>query len=96
MGKDEFDIAERQWAEKFQARLRDLQGERRDGDMAELLGVNVDRYKKWKNRPKSQFPAFLLPKLCKIFGVSIEFMIGVPTEQKQARAPAASKRRPAA
>ena len=66
MENDSYDIIDGRFREAFQNRLREIQGKRTDAGMAELLGVNAERYKKWKTRPKSQFPMFLLPKLCAI------------------------------
>ncbi|MEI9804143.1 MAG: hypothetical protein WDN48_06305 [Pseudolabrys sp.] len=66
MEHQDTEIIDRRFREAFQERLREIQGKRRDEEMASLLNVGVDRYKKWKNRAGSQFPMFLLPKLCAI------------------------------
>lgn len=78
MDDEEFEVAESEALIAFKARLRAIQGARTDGDMADLLGVPLERYKKWKTRPKSGFPMFKLPKLAKIAGKSLEEIITGP------------------
>ncbi len=80
MAKDDFDLIESAFCAAFQKRLRDIQASRSDAGMAELLGVNVDRYKKWKNRPGSRFPPFLLPRLANIGEMTLRELITGPDQ----------------
>ena len=44
MADDVEDIAESQWRDAFRARVREAQGDRKDKDMAKLLGITPERY----------------------------------------------------
>ena len=47
MADDVEDIAESQWRDAFRARVREAQGDRKDKDMAKLLGITPERYRKY-------------------------------------------------
>jgi hypothetical protein len=47
MPNDVEDIAESQWRDAFRARVREAQGDRKDKDMAKLLGITPERYRKY-------------------------------------------------
>lgn len=72
------DQAESEWRTAFSARLKEKRGERTHDTMAELLCIDGPNrgstYAKWENRG-SQPPIRLLPKICKIFGVTLEWLI---------------------
>lgn len=49
-------------------------------DMAELLGIPADRYRKYETR--SPLPAYLIARFCKIVGCDLEHLvIGKPRER---------------
>lgn len=69
----------------FKQRLIQIQGRRTDAEMAELLEIPTDRYKKYKNRPKSEFPLYLLSKLRLIAAMSFEELLGLKPEPQAAK-----------
>lgn len=82
----------REFLAAFKARLRRIQGKRTDPEMAQLLGINPDRYKKLKNRTKGGFPIWLLPKLRLIAAMDYRELIeGEKTVEAKKPAPARSK-----
>jgi transcriptional regulator with XRE-family HTH domain len=91
MEQDDEKVAESAWRDEFRLRLKHIQGNRTQDDMAELLGVSRDKYNKYVNRG-SAVPTRLLPRLAKIGGVSLEWLIEGPKNQEAAR-PAATKRK---
>lgn len=49
-------------------------------DMADLLGIPADRYRKYENR--SPMPVYLIAKFCRIVGCDLEHLIlGKPRER---------------
>lgn len=49
-------------------------------DMADLLGIPADRYRKYESR--SPMPVYLTPKFCRIVGCDLEHLIlGKPRER---------------
>lgn len=96
MGQDDETIAESAWREAFCQRLREIQGDRGDSQMALILGITRDRWSKYLNRG-SAVPIRLLPKMAAIGGKSLEWLIDGPKEvtrkaPKPAEPPARRKR----
>ena len=83
MSQDDEKVAESAWRDAFIQRLRAIQGNRTQDDMADLLGVSRDNYNKWVNRG-SAVPTRLLPRLAKIGGVSLDWLIDGPKNQEAA------------
>lgn len=69
------DSAERQWRQGFKKRLKEARGPRTQEDMAELLCVTRDAYSKYEGGRDTDIPIRLLPKFCKICGVSMAWLI---------------------
>lgn len=69
------DAAESEWRDGFQKRLIAAQGSRTNAVMAELLGISETRYSKYRGARKSMLPIRLLPKFCKICGISLDELI---------------------
>jgi hypothetical protein len=98
MDQDDENVAETAWREAFRQRVRQIQGERSQDDMAELLCISRDAYSKYVGSRASAVPTRLLPRLAKIGAVSLEWLIEGPKEavKKPAKAiepPPARKRR---
>jgi hypothetical protein len=101
-------IAESEWRKGFQARVREAQGERKGKDIAKLLGISHDQYRKYvsggDNRTITVMPPRLLTRFCLITDRDLTWLIDGPEtieEKKPARATkpkpttATSKRRAA-
>lgn len=69
------DRAERQWRQDFKQRLKQARGPRTQEDMAELLCVSRDAYSKYEGGRDTDLPIRLLPRFCKICGVSMAWLI---------------------
>lgn len=69
-------MAESAWREAFSRRLRQIQGNRTQDQMAGLLGISRDTWNKCLNR-NSAFPIRLLPKLAAIGEMSVQDLIAV-------------------
>lgn len=96
MAEDAEEIAESEWRDAFRARVRDAQGDRKDKDIAKLLGISHERYRKYVSGGSSRktvIPVRLLTKFCLITNRDLEWLIDGPEEQ-QAEVP--SKVRPKA
>ena len=87
------EMAETVWQDEFRARLKHIQGDRTQDDMACLLGVSRDTYNKWVNRG-SKVPIRLLPKIAKIGAVSLEWLIEGP-RATAAKKPKVTQKTPA-
>lgn len=74
MGKDADNLAESAWQKAFQERLARIQGTRSHDDMASLLDMPVESWKKCVNRGDT-FPLRKLPKLAALAGIPIESLI---------------------
>lgn len=72
------DLAETEWRAAFAARIRAYQGDRTNETMGELLGIDGNRYSKYTGKRASQMPIRLLPRLAKIFGISLVELIEGP------------------
>jgi len=82
MADDVEDIAESQWRDAFRARVREAQGDRKDKDMAKLLGITPERYRKYVSGGagrKTVIPVRLL--FCLITDRPLEWLIDGPEEQ---------------
>jgi hypothetical protein len=78
------DIAESQWRDAFRARVREAQGDRKDKDMAKLLGITPERYRKYVGggaSRKTVIPVRLLTRFCLITDRALEWLIDGPEEQ---------------
>jgi transcriptional regulator with XRE-family HTH domain len=78
--------ADKEWRDKFRARLRQVRGGRTREVMADLLGVSPSAYAKWEDRG-SEMPLRLLPKIWKIGEVTPEWLL----EGKEPQAKPAKK-----
>jgi hypothetical protein len=84
MADDVEDIAESQWRDAFRARVREAQGDRKDKDMAKLLGITPERYRKYVSGGagrKTVIPVRLLTRFCLITDRPLELLIDGPEEQ---------------
>lgn len=80
------DIAESEWRDAFRAGIREAQGERTDKDMAYLLGISHDRYRKYVSggpSRKTVLPVRYLTKFCKITAKRLTWLIDGEEEAKQ-------------
>lgn len=75
MEQDDEDIAETVWREGFRKRIVAARGSRTQDVMAELLEINQSTYSKYEGSRKSQMPIRLLPRFCKICGITLEYLI---------------------
>lgn len=82
MAQDDEIIAESVWREAFRQRLRQVQGDRTQDDMADLLCISRDAYSKYVGSRASAVPIRLLPKLAKIGAVSLEWLVEGPRGEK--------------
>lgn len=82
MSEDYEDITETAWREAFRQRVRQIQGDRTQEDMADLLCISRDAYSKYVGSRASAMPMRLLPKLAKIGAVSLEWLIEGPKAEK--------------
>src|SRR5262245_1125695 len=69
------DATEDQWRQAFKQRLKQARLPRTQEDMAELLCVSRDAYSKYEGGRDTDLPIRLLPKFCKICGVSMVWLI---------------------
>lgn len=69
------DTTEDQWRQAFKQRLKLARGPRTQEDMAELLCVSRDAYSKYEGGRDTDLPIRLLPRFCKICGVSVVWLI---------------------
>lgn len=83
-------MAESAWREAFSLRLRQIQGNRTQEQMADLLGLSRDTWNKCVNRG-SAFPTRLLPKLAAIGEMSVLELITVETPQVSVAQPSERK-----
>ena len=69
------DASEKVFNEQLVARTRKLRiaSERTQAEMAALLNISVDRYKKYEKR--SPLPHYLVPSFCAILDVSVSFFL---------------------
>jgi hypothetical protein len=74
-------IAESAWRQAFCLRLKEVQGDRSQEDMADLLGISRDNWNKYVNRG-SAVPERLLPKIAKIGARPLEWLIEGPKAEK--------------
>lgn len=74
MGKDLETLADSEWQQAFQERLRRIQGKRTHEAMAEYFGMPVERWKKCVNRGDT-FPMRKLPKLALLSGIPTDSLI---------------------
>ena len=84
MADDVEDIAESQWRDAFRARVREAQGDRKDKDMAKLLGITPERYRKYVGggaSRKTVIPVRLLTRFCLITDRPLEWLIDGPEKQ---------------
>jgi hypothetical protein len=84
MANDIEDIAESQWRDAFRARVREVQGDRKDKDMAKLLRITPERYRKNVGGGagrKTVIPVRLLTRFCLITDRPLEWLIDGPGEQ---------------
>jgi transcriptional regulator with XRE-family HTH domain len=88
----EEDKAESEWRDGFQSRLIAAQGHRTNAVMAELLGISETRYSKYRGARKSMLPIRLLPKFCKICGITLEYLIEGGKEPAEKPVPKRVKR----
>jgi hypothetical protein len=79
MGQDDETVAETAWREAFCQRLRDIQGDRTDSQMATILGITRERWSKYLNRG-SAVPIRLLPKMAATGVKSLEWLIEGPKD----------------
>lgn len=86
MGQDDENIAETFWRAAFVKRLRAIQGDRTQEDMADLLCISRDSWNKMVNRG-SAVPTRLLPKLARIGAKSLEWLIEGEKPDKKAASP---------
>jgi len=85
MAEDLEDIAETAWRDAFRARVRDAQGDRKDKDMAKLLGISPERYRKYVSggaARKTVIPPRYLTKFCLITNIELEWLLDGPEEQE--------------
>lgn len=78
MADDSEDITESEWREGFRARVREAQGDRKDKDMAKLLGISHERYRKYVSggtTRKTVIPVRLLTMFCLITDRDLEWLI---------------------
>ena len=96
MEEDDEEIAETKWREAFRLRLRDIQGDRSNEDMGDLLGIDPNRYSKYVGQRLSLPPIRLLPRLAKIGAVRLEWLIlgdaAAKKTSKKATGPAPSQK----
>lgn len=69
------ELAEKRWRADFKRRLKEARGPRTQEDMAELLNISRDAYSKYEGGRETDFPLRLIPKFCKICGVSMVWLI---------------------
>jgi hypothetical protein len=84
MADDVEDIAESQWRDAFRTRVREAQGDRKDKDMAKLLRITPERYRKYVSGGagrKTVMPVRLLTRFCLITDRPLEWLIDGPEEQ---------------
>lgn len=74
MAKNWEKLTDSEWRAAFQLRLNRIQGHRSHEDMAEVLDMPVESWKKCVNRGDT-FPVRRLPKLAAIAGIPIESLI---------------------
>ncbi len=83
------DTTEDQWRQAFKQRLKQARLPRTQEDMAELLCVSRDAYSKYEGSRDTDLPIRLLPKFCKICGVSMVWLItGEDVQASRSRRPA--------
>jgi CO/xanthine dehydrogenase Mo-binding subunit len=90
MADDVEDIAESQWRDAFRARVREAQGDRKDKDMAKLLGITPERYRKYVGGGagrKTVIPVRLLTRFCLITDRPLQWLIDGPEEQIKQQKP---------
>lgn len=86
MNQDDENIAETAWREGFCERLRAIQGDRTQDQMAIVLGISRDNWNKYVNRG-SAVPIRLLPKIAAIGGKSTDWLINGEPAIKAAKIP---------
>lgn len=64
-----------QWRTEFRDRLVESRGSRTQKDMAELLGITHDAYRKYESSRKSMMSPRLFPLFCKICGISLQWLL---------------------
>ena len=64
---------QKQFEDSLRERTRQLRGVRTQEEMAELLGVGFEAYKKYETR--SPLPQHLLPKFAMIVGCDLEYLL---------------------
>jgi hypothetical protein len=64
---------ERAFNVALQERMTELRGERSRREIAEAIGTTFARYQKYETR--SACPPYLIPRLAKLHGVSVEYML---------------------
>jgi hypothetical protein len=92
MDQDDETIAETAWREAFCGRLREIQGDRGDNQMALILGITRDRWSKYLNRG-SAVPIRLLPKIAAIGGKPTDWLIDGEPAAKRAKEPVKQPKR---
>lgn len=86
MDDDQTNVA---WDAAFRGRLKDARGVRTHEDMADLLCITRDAWNKYENRSAAAVPIRLLPKIAKIAGKPLEWLIegdkATPAQQAKPR-----------
>jgi hypothetical protein len=93
MPKDAEKIAESQWRKDFRARVREAQGDRTDKDMAKLLEISHEQYRKYVSGGEARLtviPTRHLTKFCLVTNKKIEWLIDGPDEE-EAKVPVKSR-----
>lgn len=93
MVQDDENLAESAWRDAFRRRLKEARGTRSQQDMADLLCISRDAYAKYEAARASAMPIRLLPKFCKICGITLEWLIEGERPAKTKAAPARQRRR---
>lgn len=92
MGQADENLTETAWREAFRRRLKEARGNRSQRDMADLLCISRDAYAKYEAARASAIPIRLLPKFCKICGVTLQWLIEGEKEAKATQPAAAPSR----
>jgi hypothetical protein len=88
MEDDHEKLAETQWREEFRQRIIKARGNRKQVDMAELLGILTNTYGKYEAESrKSVMPVRLLPRFAKICGVDLVELIEGPRKAQSPTKP---------
>ena len=65
-------------------RIRDLREDKdlSPAQLAQILNTHTTQYRRWESG-ESEIPVHILIALCKFYGVSADYVLGLPTDLKK-------------